>query len=110
MTKWKENDRVRVVTRPVTAEDRKKNRYYDHMAGQVGTVQAVFGPDEVAVRIDPESLSRVAADVHKEATKRMMERFLANTSEDQKGKLSPEEKDFKANYVLLVRSEDLEKA
>jgi hypothetical protein len=109
MSKWKEDDRVRIVSRPVTADDRKNNRYYEHMAGQVGTVQAVFSQEEVAVRVDPTSLSKVAAVVHKEATKRMLDRFLQNTSEEQKGKLTPEELNFTANYVLLVRGEDLEK-
>lgn len=110
MTNWKIDDQVRVVTRPVTAEDRAKNRYYEHMAGKTGKVQAVFGPDEIAVKVDPSSLNKVAMDVHKEAGKRMMERFMTNTSEEQKGKLTPEELAFEANYVLLVRGEDLEKA
>ena len=59
MARWKENDRVHVIDRPVTLEDRKSNRYFEHMVGQVGTVQAVYGPDEVAVKVDPEALSKV---------------------------------------------------
>ncbi|HRF58781.1 MAG TPA: hypothetical protein PLH94_02570 [Fimbriimonadaceae bacterium] len=110
MARWKENDRVHVIDRPVTLEDRKSNRYFEHMVGQVGTVQAVYGPDEVAVKVDPEALSKVAREVHTESTKRMRDRFLGMISEEQKGKLTPEELAFHANYVLLVRSDDLEKA
>ena len=42
MSTWKEGDRVRIKTRPVTEEDRKTNRYFDHMAGLVGTVQNIY--------------------------------------------------------------------
>ncbi|HMO55098.1 MAG TPA: hypothetical protein PJ994_11380, partial [Tepidiformaceae bacterium] len=57
MSKLKENDRVRIVSRPVTEQDRKANRYYEHMAGQTGTVAAVYGPEEVAVRVDLDQMN-----------------------------------------------------
>ena len=63
MSNWKEGDRVRVVTREVTAEDRNANRYFSHMAGVVGTVQNVYGKDEIAIKVDPSSLSPISADV-----------------------------------------------
>jgi hypothetical protein len=110
MAKWKEGDRVRVVTRQVTEEDRKKNRYFDHMAGLVGTVQNVYGATEVSVKVDPESMSNVSKDVHKQATQRMRDKFLNNISEEQKKQLTKEELDFDAHYVLLLDSGDLEKA
>ena len=52
MPNWKEGDRVRVVTRPTTEEDRAKNRYFDHMAGLTGTVQSTYSLEEIAIRID----------------------------------------------------------
>lgn len=109
MSKWKEGDRARVISRPVTEEDRKKNRYFEHMAGLVGTIQNVYGDDEIAVRVDPESMTSVTADVHKAANLRMRERFQRDTSEEQKKQLTKEEMDFTANYVVLVQSSDLEK-
>lgn len=110
MPSWKEGDRVRVVTRPVTEEDRKKNRYYDHMAGLTGIVQNVYGADEIAVKIDNESLTEVSGAVHKQSVVRMREKFLGAISEEQKKQLTPEELNFSAHYMLLVRSEDLEGA
>jgi hypothetical protein len=107
---WKEGDRVRIVTREVTAKDRSSARYYAHMAGLPGEVQNVYGPDEVAVKIDLERLSPVAGDVHAEAVRRMRAKFLEQMSEEAKSKLSREELDFTAHYVLLVRSGDLERA
>lgn len=107
MPDWKEGDRVRIVERPVTEEDRKKNRYYEHMAGLVGTVQNVYGPDEIAVKIDLDSLTAIAAEVHQTSTQRMREKFFKDTSEEQKKQLTPEELNFVPHYVLLVRAEDL---
>ncbi len=110
MPTWKEGDRVRIVSRPVTEEDRKSNRYYDHMAGLVGTIQNNYSDAEIAIKIDPEFMTKITAGVQKEATLRMREKFLNNISEEQKKQLSKEEMDFDAHYVQLVQSKDLEKA
>lgn len=110
MPTWKEGDRVRVITREVTEEDRKKQRYYSHMAGLEGAVISVYSEDEVSVKADPKSLSKITADVHKTATVRMREKLAGNLSEEQKKGLTQAELDFDANFMLLVRSVDLEKA
>jgi len=94
----------------VTEEDRKANRYYDHMAGLTGTIQNVYGADEIAVKIDPSALTKISADVHRVSIERMREKFLSSTSDEQKKQLSPEELNFGANYMLLIRSADLEPA
>jgi hypothetical protein len=103
--KIKEGDRVRVVRREVTAEDRKANRYFEHMAGLVGEVQSVYGPEEVAVRVDEDTLAHVARSVRDEVVRRMRIKI----PEEQKNSLPPERLNFSANYVLLVRADDLEK-
>ncbi len=108
MAKLAEGDKVRIITRAVTEEDRKSNRYFDHMAGLTGTVQNVYGPEEVAVMIDLNSLSPVSRDVHKVANERMREKFLSSISEEQKKILTDEELNFMAHYMLLVRQADLE--
>lgn len=110
MPTWKEGDRVRVVSRPVTDEDRKKNRYFAHMGGLLGTVQNVYGPTEVAIKVDLASLSKVSFDVHRVAVERMREKFLGSVSEEQKKQLTADELNFNAHYVLLVQGTDLEKA
>lgn len=101
---------MKVVTREVTAEDRKTFRYYEHMAGLQGTVTNVYSPDEVAVNIDPATIGSVPMSVHNEAVRRMREKFNSKVSEEGKGMLTAEELNFSANYVLLVRGEDLQKA
>lgn len=109
MRGFKEGDRVRIVVRDVLAEDRRTNRYFDHMAGITGTVQNVYGPEDIAVKADPETLTAIATDVHREAVRRLREKFLSSVSEEAKQKLTPEELSFTSHYMLLVRSEDLEK-
>lgn len=101
---------MRVVTRPVTEEDRKSNRYYEHMAGLVGTVQNIYSDAEIAIKIDSEFMTKITSDVQKEATLRMREKFQSNISEEQKKQLSKEELEFDAHYVQLVQAKDLEKA
>lgn len=108
MTQWNEGDLVRVIERPVTTNDRKTNRYFEHMAGLTGTIQNVYSADEIAVKVDLDSLSHVTADVHTQSVKRMREKFLSSISEEQKSKLTSEELNFSAHYVLLVRSIDIE--
>ena len=109
MPTWKEGDRIRVVTRPVTDDDRKKNRYFAHMGGLLGTVQNVYSPEEIAIKVDLPSLSQVSRDVHKVAVERMREKFLGSISEEQKKQLTTEELNFNAHYVLLVQGADLER-
>lgn len=109
MASWKEGDRVKVVNRKVNEDDRKKGQYFEHMAGLTGTISNIYAKDEIAVKIDIDSLSSVTQKVHKEATKRMREKFLSAISEEQKKQLTAEELNFDANYVLLVQSGDIEK-
>lgn len=109
MASFKEGDRVKIVTRDVTEDDRKRNVYFDHMSGLTGTVQNVYSATEIAVKIDIDSLSNITRDAHKTATTRMREKFLSGISEEQKKQLTPEELNFDAHYVLLVQGSDLEK-
>jgi hypothetical protein len=97
--------------RPVTEEDRRKHRYYEHMAGLTGSVQNLFGEtNELAVCVDPASMTAVTAEVHTTANQRMRDRFLRDTSEEQKKQLSKEDLEFTANYVVVVAEKDVEAA
>jgi len=101
---------VRIVTRDVTEQDRKTGRYFAHMAGLTGTVQNVYSPHEVAIKIDKETVGAIPLDVHRVAVERMREKFLDSISEEQKKSLTPQELNFDAHYVLLVSGSDLEEA
>src|SRR5688500_3039621 len=105
--KWKAGDRVQIVEREVNREDRQSALYFGHMAGLTGTVTSYYGIDEVAVKLDPDTFSNVLAETHKEAVKRMRAKFLDSLGEEQKKRLTKEDKQFSANNVVLVHSDDL---
>ena len=107
--KLREGDRVRIISRDVTEEDKKTNRYYKHMAGLTGSVQNIYGETEIAVNIDSESLSKISRDVHKEATLRMRAKLNDALSEVQRKELTKEELEFDTHFMLLCHSNDLEK-
>ena len=107
--KWKPGDRVQIVEREVNRDDRQAGTYFGHLAGLTGTVTNYFAADEVAVKIDAVAFSNVLAGTHKEAVKRMRAKFLDSLGEEQKRRLSKEDKQFDANHVVLVHSEDLVK-
>lgn len=109
MPNLKEGDRVKIITRPVTEEDRKKNLYYDHMGGLTGVVENVYSETEIAVKIDLNTLSKISRDTHTTATERLRSKFLESISEEQKKLLTSEELNFDAHYMLLVMGKDLEK-
>lgn len=105
----KEGERVRIVTREVTADDRKEGRYYAHMGGNVGVIQRIFSEEEVVIVVDAETVAEPAKSVMEAATKRLNQKFAENATEEAKSKLTPEELKFPVNYVVLVQSSDLEK-
>jgi hypothetical protein len=109
MPVWKEGDRVRIVSRPVTKEDREKNRYFSHMANLTGIVTNVYESHEVAVQVDQETLPKISAEVHKTATDRIRAKFSENSTEEQRKALSSEQMKFPVNFVFLVDENDLEK-
>ncbi len=110
MAKVKELDKVKIVTREVTPEDRKTNQYFDHMAGLTGMAANIYVDDEIAVQVDIDSLSHTARAVHTEAVRRLRAKFVENASEEAKSKLTPEELNFDAHYMVLAQGKDLEKA
>ena len=110
MSQWKAGQKVEVVRRRPTAEDKAKSRYFEHMAGARGEVQSVYGDGTVAIQVQPESLGETPRGVHRTATLKMREKFAGGISEEQRKALTKEELEFDTHYVLLVRDEDLQKA
>ena len=110
MASWKVGQKVQVVTRKVTAEDRTKSRYFEHMAGVRGEIQSVYEDKTVAIQVDTASLSEIPRGVHQTATLKMRDKFSRGIPEEQRKALTKEELEFDTHYVLLVRDEDIVKA
>lgn len=108
-TKFAEGDKVRIVTREVTAEDRKANSYFSHMGGLLGTVENVYEGDQIAIRVQKETMTIATREVHELAANRMRTKVLNDLSEEAKKPFTKEELEFDVHYVLLIEGKDLEK-
>ncbi|NLH99826.1 MAG: hypothetical protein GX446_10105 [Chthonomonadales bacterium] len=106
----KPGSRVRIKTRPATPDDAKSGLYYPHLAGLTGTVQHVYEGDEVAVEVEPESLTAEMRARHNSVRDQMKTKWLEGLSEEGRSRLTEREKDFRLRYVVLVAARDLEPA
>lgn len=108
MTNFKEGDRVQIVRREQTNNDVKERSYYPFMGGLRGTIYRLYSDGRAAVQVDPDSLPETVLNRHVEAQERMKNRWIEGLSEEARSRLTPEEREFHLNYVLLVRLEDLQ--
>jgi ribosomal protein L21E len=82
MPHFKPGDRVRLVTRAQTEEDMKSGLYYEHFGGMTGIVQKIYGPQEIAVEIEPESLPQEIRQRHENVRDQMKTKWLEGLSEE----------------------------
>ncbi|GIV14927.1 MAG: hypothetical protein KatS3mg022_0362 [Armatimonadota bacterium] len=108
MANFKEGDRVQIVSREQTNGDIKERAYYPYMGGLRGTIYRLYSDGRAAVQVDLDSLPEVVLTRHNEAQERMKNRWIESLSEEARSRLTPEEREFHLNYVLLVRVEDLQ--
>lgn len=108
MANLKEGDRVQIVSREQTNGDIKERSYYPYMGGLRGTIYRLYKDGRAAVQIDLDSLPQTVLTRHTEAQERMKNRWIESLSEEARSRLTPEEREFHLNYVLLVRVEDLQ--
>src|ERR1044071_1285493 len=94
MPTFNDGDRVRVVTREQSDEDVKALTYFPFYGGLTGTIQKVYSKSEVAVEIDPESLTKDVRKRHEDVRDQMKTKWLEGLSEEGRGKLTDREKDF----------------
>jgi hypothetical protein len=106
-TKWKEGDRVQIRDREATAEDVKSGLFYSHFRGLTGSIQKIYPTDEAAVEIEAESLAEAVKQRHAEVQEQMKTRWLDGLSEEARGRLSEQERNFRLHYTVLIRVNDL---
>src|SRR5258706_6482866 len=110
MPTFTDGDRVRVITREQSDEDAKAQTYFPLYGGLTGTIQKAYSKTEVAVEIDPESLTKDVRKRHEDVRDQMKTKWLEGLSEEGRSKLTEREKDFNLRYVILVNMSDLEQA
>ncbi|MCS6829571.1 MAG: hypothetical protein RMM08_02800 [Armatimonadota bacterium] len=108
MPNFKEGERVQIVTRTQTSNDIKERVYYPYMGGLRGAIYRLYSDGRAAVQVDLDSLPETVLTRHTEAQERMKNRWIESLSEEARSRLTPEEREFHLNYVLLVRVEDLQ--
>jgi len=108
MANLKEGDRVQIIAREQTNSDIKERSYYPYMGGLRGTIYRLYTDGRAAVQVDLDSLPEAVLSRHTEAQERMKNRWIESLSEEARARLTPEEREFHLNYVLLVRVEDLQ--
>ncbi len=108
MANFKEGDRVQIIAREQKNDDIKERAYYPYMGGLRGTIYRLYSDGRAAVQVDLDSLPEAVLTRHTEAQERMKNRWIESLSEEARSRLTPEEREFHLNYVLLVRVEDLQ--
>lgn len=109
MAKLKEGDRVRITRREPTEEEIKAATYFAFFGGLTGSVRKIYNEWQVAVEVDPESLTPDVRKRHLGIRDQMKTKWLDGLSEEGRGKLTEREKDFHLRYMLLVQPVDLER-
>lgn len=108
MAKFNEGDVVKIISREPTPADVKNQTYYPYFAGLSGTVDKVYD-NEICVRVDPEALPADVLKRHTEIQESIKHKWLNGLSGEARNRLTPEEKQFKLAYTILVQAGDLEK-
>jgi ribosomal protein L21E len=109
MANLKTGDRVKISSREATPQDQKSGMFYNYYRGLVGAVQKVYKSGEVAVEVELDALPEDIWKRHMRTRDEMRERWLNGLPDDQRRKLTPEQKTFDLRYVVLVGAGDVEK-
>lgn len=107
MAKFKEGNLVQVKSREATAEEAKNGRYAPYLGNATGSVLKAYSAQEVAVKIDLNSLDTAVQERHQKQQEAMQQKWLDSLSEEARNRLTAEEKTLRLNYVVLLAESDL---
>lgn len=105
---FKAGDRVQIAAREVTDDDQKSGLYYSYFGGLTGAVDTVYDDGSVCLDVDLESLSAQARDRHMAMQEAERKRWLDGLSGEARNRLTPEQKQLRLSYKVLVSKNDLE--
>lgn len=108
MASFKAGDRVRLATRELTPDDEKNGLYYSYFGGLTGVVDAIYGDGTSCVNVDLDSLSGPTRDRHLAMQEAERKKWLENLSGEARNRLSPEQKQLRLSYKILVNAKDME--
>jgi hypothetical protein len=108
MTPVKVGDRVRVVDREPTPADVKSGLYYGYFRDLVGVIERVYDDNTVCVDVDIETLPEDVLLRHKDIQTAARDKWIAGLSQEQRNRLSEQDKQFKMSYKVVVAAADVE--
>jgi hypothetical protein len=100
-------DRVEIRSREVTPDDERNGLYYSYFGGLTGSVDTVYDDGSVCVNVDLESLSQDARDRHVAMQERERKKWLDSLSGEARNRLTPEQKQLRLSYKILVNKDDV---
>jgi len=99
---FQEGQRVEIIVRDQTPDDIKNRSYYTFWGGLTGEIYRIYNDGKAAVHIDNDALPDVVIKRHTDAQDRMKKRWIDSLSDEARNRLTPEEKQFKLKYMVLV--------
>ncbi len=103
----KEGERIEILVRDQSPEDLKNRNYYTFWGGLTGVIYRIYADGKAAVQVDNDALPDVVIKRHIQAQERMKKRWVDSLSDEARNRLTPEEKQFKLKYMILVDLGDL---
>jgi hypothetical protein len=108
MSAFKTGDRIRIAQRAVTSDDAKTGLYFSYFGGLTGKVDRTYDDGSVCVEIDLESLQEDTRERHAAMQEAERKRWLESLSDEARNRLTPDQRQLKMSYKLLVSRKDLE--
>lgn len=107
MASFKAGDSVQIQSRDITPDDEKNGLYYSYFGGLTGSVDTLYDDGSVCVNVDLESLSKDARERHLAMQDSERKKWLEGLSGEARNRLTPEQKQLRLSYKILVSVNDL---
>ena len=107
MANVKIGDRVKVVDRELVPADAKGGLFYEYFKNLTGVVERLYDDDTICVDVDIEALPREIYDRHKEMEIAARDKWIAGLSQEQRGRLSEQDKQFNMHYKIVLKAVDV---
>jgi hypothetical protein len=107
MANVKIGDRVKVVDRELVPADAKGGLFYEYFRNLTGVVERLYDDDTICVDVDVESLPLDIYDRHKEMEIAARDKWIAGLSQEQRGRLTEQDKQFTMHYKIVLKAVDV---
>jgi len=107
MASVKVGDRVRIADREASLTDAKSGLFYAYFRNLTGVIERVYDDDTVCIDVSIDSLPLEVAERHQEMQTAARDKWIAGLSQESRGRLSEQDKQFKMSYKVVVAAVDV---